>query len=165
MKLHSICLALLLGAIASCDKKDGAKDEESSAASESSGKKKKSAILTKKMADLTEDDLTKAATELGWGDKPSSSHSKGANETIIVSGTIEHPDGTDSPDGKKRIRMSFGLYIEPSAEAAEAQKKSLEGRNNVAKVDGNRVLSASYSTAKGDNKEEAQKILDRLLGE
>lgn len=105
-----------------------------------------------------------AATALGWGDKPTSTHSKGANETIIVSASKEHPDGTESPDGKKRVRMSVGLYIEKTADDAARQKKSLEGRGHVAVVEGNRVLSANYYAAKGDDKEKAQEFLDKLLG-
>ena len=159
MKLHtfSIIILLSLAAVNVTGCREGGASESGSA---SSG----SGILKKKIGELTEDDMKAAATALGWGDKPTSSHSKGANETIIVSGDKEDPSGTESPDGKKRVRMSIGLYIEKTPADAEKQKASLEKRGHAAVVEGNRVLSANFYNAKGDDKAKGQEILDKLLG-
>ena len=162
--LVAVGLSLSVGCLGGCGKDETSKSDDKDSADKDKKDKKKSAILKKKIAELTEDDLKKAATELGWGDKPTSTHSKGANETIIVSASKEHPDGTDSPDGKKRVRMSVGLYIEKDEAAAEVQKKSLEGRDYVVKVEGSRVVATQFYTAKGADKKKSQEIMDQLFG-
>ena len=126
-------------------------------------KKKEPAILTKPLDQLGEADMIAAATALGWGDRPSATHSKGLDETIIVSGDKEDPEGTDSPDGKKRLRFAIGLYMETQQTLA-SQKQSLLERGAAIEVSGNRILTAEYTSAKGPNQAEAKKILDRLLG-
>jgi hypothetical protein len=149
-----------LGAVwSACGKEEGGAGPAASA----EAKKKQPAILKKPIAELTEDDMKAAATALGWGDKPGASHSKGVTESIMVWGDEESPDGTDSPDGKKRLRYSIGLFLE-KPETLEAQKKSLAERGAAIEVDGTRILSASFTTAKGPDKARAQQILDRLLG-
>jgi hypothetical protein len=124
---------------------------------------KKKAILTKPIDQLQEQDMIAAATAMGWGDKPTSTHSTGADETILVSGDKEDPAGTDSPDGKKRVRFSIGLYLE-KPDSVEAEKKSLAEGGAAIEVSGTRILTAEYVTGKGPDTAEAKKILDRLLG-
>lgn len=165
MRFDGCWIALALAvSLAGCDKGASGGDDSEQADDTDKKEKKKSAILKKKIADLTYEDMVQAGTDLGWGAKPSSSRSKGANETFIVSGSEEHPDGTDSPDGKKRIRMSIGLFLEKDAATAESQKTRSEKDGDVAVVEGTRVLTASYRTAKGADSKKAQEILDRLLG-
>jgi len=124
----------------------------------------KTAVLTKKISELDEPDLKAAATAMGWGDKPTTTHSKGSNETIIVSASKEDPEGTDSPDGKKRVRMSLGLYIQKDAADAERQKTSLEGDGYAVQVEGNRVLATRFYKQGGPDKAKSQAILDQLFG-
>lgn len=116
-------------------------------------------LFTKPIGELTKDELGGACAKLGWQSSGVTWSSSGQFSNIMASCTKESPDGTDSPDGKKRARLTIALYKDPPT-YVESRKQYLAGLGAAYKADGSTFLSASMHTK---DKGEAQKILDRLV--
>lgn len=117
-------------------------------------------VFTKPLAELTQDDVGGACAKVGWSNSGVTSSSSGNYSNIMASCTKESPDGTPSPDGKKRLRMRIAVYKEP-ADGIEQRKKQLDGENGAYEVQGSHVLAVVLYDKP---KDEAVKVLKTLLG-
>jgi hypothetical protein len=154
-----LCVVFLVAT--GCGKGEGGSAGSGSAAPGAA--QKAGPILTKPLDKLTKEDLAEAVKKLGWESGGQTWSGSGEQTNIIASGMKEDPAGVDSPDGKKRLHMSIGVYRE-KADTLAGQKKSLEERGQVTEVQGNYILTVSCADGKGDRKEDAQKMLKELLG-
>jgi hypothetical protein len=121
---------------------------------------KQAALVTKPLAQLTVDEVGALCEKLGWSNSGVTSSGSGDESNIMASCSKESPDGTPSPDGKKRLRMSVAVFKDKPA-GIEYRKKSVDGDNGVYEVQGNAVLSVVMTDKP---KAEAAKMLARLLG-
>lgn len=116
-------------------------------------------LFTKPIAELTKDELGDACGKLGWQNSGVTWSNSGGFSNIMASCSKESPDGTPSPDGKKRARLTLALYKDPATNV-ESRKRELEGLGAAYKADGSTFLSVSLHTK---DKSEAQKLLSRLV--
>lgn len=159
--LASIVVPAALCLVA-CDKGDKDKEKkktEDDSAEEAPKKSKEKPLVDKAMGTLSKDEMGDLCKKLGWSNSGVSFSSSGGSSNIIASCTKEDPNGTDSPDGKKRARLTIALFTSDNL-AAEVPRQDEQGAAYA--VDGKSMLSVSLHTK---SKPDAQKILVTLLGE
>jgi hypothetical protein len=121
---------------------------------------KQAALVTKPAAQLTVDEVGALCVKLGWENSGVTSSGSGDTSNIMASCTKESPEGSPSPDGKKRLRMRVAVYKE-KPDGIEPRKKDLDGDKGAYEVQGNTVLAV---VVYDKPKDEAAKVLARLLG-
>ena len=117
-------------------------------------------IFQKPIADLTKEEIGDACGKLGWQNSGVTFSSSTGFSNIMASCSKESPDGTASPDGKKRARLTIALYKDPATNV-DRRKQQLEAEGAAYTLDGSTFLSVSLHTK---SKDEAQKQLKRLVG-
>lgn len=142
-------LITLIAALCAC-KKGGGSDGEAASGPP---------LFTKPIAELTKDELGGACAKLGWQNSGVTWSNSGQFSNIMASCSKESPDGTASPDGKKRARLTIALYKDPPTNV-ESRKQYLEGQGAAYKAEGSTFLSTSLHTK---DKAEAEKYLRRLV--
>lgn len=121
---------------------------------------KPAAVITKPLEQLTKDDVGATCEGIGWQNSGVTFSSSGETANVMASCTKESPDGTPSPDGKKRLRLRIAWFKE-APDGLARRKQDLDGDQSAYEVQGNYVLAV---TMHGKPQAESQKILDRLLG-
>lgn len=150
-RAEALAVAVVLaGALLACKKSGG---------SDGSGGKA-GPVITKPFAELTKDDIGQTCVALGWSNSGVTFSSGAGSSNIMASCTKESPEGTPSPDGKKRLRMRVAVYTDPAAEVA-GRKQRLESEGGAAEVQGNVTLGV---VVYDKPKSEAQQVLGKLLG-
>lgn len=166
--IHALCLTFvlpcalgLLGCGGEKEKKKAAEDDsaEESPKKAKKGKDEDKPLVDKPMGSLSKEEMGELCKKLGWSNSGVSFSSSGGSSNIIASCTKEDPNGTDSPDGKKRARLTIALYTSDNL-AAEVPRQDERGAAYA--VDEKSMLSVSLHTK---SKPDAQKILVTLLGE
>jgi hypothetical protein len=131
-----------------------------SGGSASSKGDKQAALVTKPFAQLTQNEVGALCEKLGWSNSGVTSSGSGDQSNIMASCTKESPDGSPSPDGKKRLRMRVAVYKETPA-GIEPRKKDLDGDHGAYEVQGSTVLGV---VVYDKPKDAAAEVLSRLLG-
>lgn len=145
-----IALVCIFSSLLACKKGGGGDSAESSGPP----------VFQKPAADLTKEEIGDACGKLGWQNSGVTFSSSGGFSNIMASCSKESPDGTPSPDGKKRARLTIAVYKDPATNV-ERRKQELEAKGAAYSLDGSTFLAVSLHT---QSKEEAQKFLKRLTG-
>lgn len=150
-RTQALAVAVVLAAVLlACKKSDG---------TDGAGGKQ-GPIITKPFAELSKEDIGQTCVALGWSNSGVTFSSGAGSSNIMASCTKESPEGTPSPDGKKRLRMRVAVYTDPAAEVA-GRKQRLESEGGAAEVQGNATLGV---VVYDKPKSEAQQVLGKLLG-
>lgn len=116
-------------------------------------------VLTKPLADITQDDLKAALQKMGWSISSATSNKGPTSSNFMATGSKESPKGTKSPDGKTRVFFNVAVYdVVPARLEAEKARLAREGPTEVV---GNRILAASVTPA---GAEDAQALYKQLRG-
>ena len=135
-----LVLVALAGLVPGCKKSEGT--------TASSGTQ---AALTKPSDQLTAEDVSAALVGLGWKVSSSTRSTHPEVSNFMVTGSQEHPQGKESPDGKKRIFLTVALFTIVDSRL-EGEKTRL-AQEYATDVQGNRVLAVKvFPKETGDAK-------------
>lgn len=115
-------------------------------------------LITKPLGSLVKEDFNPLCTQLGWSSSGLTFSDSSKFSSIMQSCAKEDPSGTDSPDGKKRARLTIAWF---KTDDVPGKLKDLDDKGAAYAVDGPHIFTAYLHTK---SKPDAQAILVKVLG-
>lgn len=115
-------------------------------------------LLGKALGSLVKEDFDPLCVKLGWASNGVTFSNSSTFSSIMASCTKEDPNGTDSPDGKKRARLTIAWF---KTDSLPAKLKDLDDKGAAYSVDGPHIFAVYLHTK---SKSDAQPVLLKLLG-
>lgn len=115
-------------------------------------------MITKPLGSLVKEDFNLLCTQLGWTSSGLTFSDSSKFSSIMQSCAKEDPSGTDSPDGKKRARLTIAWF---KTDDIPGKLKDLDDKGAAYSVDGPHIFTVYLHTK---SKPDAQSILVKLLG-
>lgn len=113
--------------------------------------------LDKPIAQMTQDDLKGAVTAMGLSVGSCSNSNSGGMSNFMCTGVKEHENGIASPDGKKRMHVTFAVYTYPADRRAAELTRLREA--GAVEESGDRILSVQVKPpGTGDAKDYMKKL-------
>lgn len=115
-------------------------------------------LITKPLGSIVKEDFDTLCTKLGWGSSGITFSDSSKFSSIMASCAKEDPNGTDSPDGKKRARLTIAWF---KTDDIPGKLKDLDEKGAAYSVDGPHIFTVYLHTK---SKPDAQSALVKLVG-